>query len=690
MWIKTVDLGETLNAALSGAGASGLAASRAETPAEHFARGLARTQSGDMRGADADFMVAASDATLAPAASLERGFIRLREMGGESEALKSASGVIDSGAKGVLRARALHLAGFAEYNRLNAPAALDRLTHAARAYEEAKSREGAAQVHDTLGSLQAMMGAVENALVSYMRSYAEKTVIGDRMGVAITLGNIGRLCLQMGRLEDAEAFLARDHELAIELSDARGQVRTLSDIARTRAAQGRHDEAAKDLAEATAMARKAGLHAQEFLCLKDAALVALARKDRAAAKRFLDEAEALIPKDGAEYERLVLNGARAEYLIDENPEEAARLLEEVVAGYRMFDMPDFEIGSRLALARAYVKSGKDTRAGTTIMLAMKLCRGRGFARYFTELNEAMERLSLTEGVLEESGVTVGDTAAGTPEGYVLRECLGAGAFGQVFRAFDLSRGREVALKRLSIDQVYDRASRDALLDQMRLEFEAAARARHPGLVRIYAMGRDASGSPYVAQEFIPGSTLRAAIGEEKIKGEAAIARTLSFICHALAALHEAGVVHRDLKPENVMLREDGAPVLVDFGISHVPGLKLKEGASLPIGTRGYMAPEQQAGGKPDPRGDLYAVGVMAFEMVNGERPTPEILSNLPQKSGWRLFGAKSQGWETKMSGPLADLVRQLLAQDENARLQSAAEAAHRFEAIAAAAETARR
>ncbi len=690
MWIRTTDLGEKLNAALAADSPAMLAAAKAETPAEHFARAVARSQTGDMRGADADFMVAASDQALEAAASLERGFIRLREMGGEADALRTASAILDKGATGTLRARALHLAGFAEYNRLNAPAALDRLTHAARAYAESASREGSAQVHDTLGSLQAMMGAVENALVSYMRSYAEKTLIGDRMGVAITMGNIGRLCLQMGRLEDAEAFLARDHELAVELADARGQVRTLSDIARTRAAAGRHAEAAADLATATAMARKAGLHAQEFLCLKDAALVALARNDRPAAKAFLDDAAALIPKDGAEYERLVLNGARAEWLIEESPAEAAKLLEEVVAGYRMFDMPDFEIGARLALARAYVKSGKEARAGAAIMLAMKLCRGRGFARYFAELNEAMERLSLTEGVMEEAGVTVGDTASGTPEGYVLRECLGAGAFGQVFRAFDLSRGREVALKRLSIDQVYDRASRDALLDQMRLEFEAAARARHPGLVRIYAMGRDASGSPYVAQEFIPGSTLRAAMGEGAIKGEGASARTLAFICHALAALHDTGVVHRDLKPENVMLREDGSPVLVDFGISHVPGLKLKEGASLPVGTRGYMAPEQQAGGKADPRGDLYAVGVMAFEMMNGDRPTPEIIANLPQKSGWRLFGAKAQGWEGSMSGPYADLVRQLLAPNEDARLGSAAEAAHRFEAIATAAEAARR
>jgi serine/threonine protein kinase len=232
----------------------------------------------------------------------------------------------------------------------------------------------------------------------------------------------------------------------------------------------------------------------------------------------------------------------------------------------------------------------------------------------------MERLTLSEGVAEERGKPIDENPSAAVDGYITRNRLGGGTFATVYRAFDVERGREVALKVLDLESRYGVAERERLLDSARLDMEAANRARHPGLVKVFAIGRDARGNVYLAVEFIAGSDLRERLDGKPARDAKAACSTLADVAEALAALHGQGVVHRDLKPENIMLRPDGAPVIVDFGIAHINGIAQKPG-SVSRGSPEYFSPEQARGEPPAPADDMYSFGIILWEWVHGQRPT---------------------------------------------------------------------
>jgi serine/threonine protein kinase len=149
------------------------------------------------------------------------------------------------------------------------------------------------------------------------------------------------------------------------------------------------------------------------------------------------------------------------------------------------------------------------------------------------------------------------------------------------------------------------------------ELESASRVLHPGVARVYGVNRGHDGTVYIAQELVDGRSLRQhmdAAGPAPSLG--AVAPVIADIAHALAALHAGGVVHRDLKPENVILNRDHRPVLIDFGIAQTA----EGGAVGIVGTPGYMAPEQLRGRSVDARADIYALGVIAYEWLTGNKP----------------------------------------------------------------------
>jgi len=165
--------------------------------------------------------------------------------------------------------------------------------------------------------------------------------------------------------------------------------------------------------------------------------------------------------------------------------------------------------------------------------------------------------------------------------------------------------------------------------------EAANRAHHPGLVKVYAIGRDARGNVYLSVEFIDGSDLRERLTPGKPADVKLVCGTLADVAAALAALHVQGVVHRDLKPENIMIRADGSPVIVDFGIAHINGIELKPG-SVSRGSPEYFSPQQADGQPAKPSDDMYAFGVILWEWLRGSRPAP---GNRPAHKGG-LFGGR--------------------------------------------------
>jgi eukaryotic-like serine/threonine-protein kinase len=201
--------------------------------------------------------------------------------------------------------------------------------------------------------------------------------------------------------------------------------------------------------------------------------------------------------------------------------------------------------------------------------------------------------------------------------YELDRRLGHGGMATVYLAHDLKLDREVAIKLLADnyagdDEVRDRFSREARL---------AARLDHPNVVQVFDVGED-DGRPYIVMEYVDGGTLADRLNDERgsiPRGEAL--RLLGQLCDGLAHAHSKGLIHRDIKPQNLLIRRsDGVLKITDFGIARVAEetTRLTRPGKV-IGTDRYMAPEQLADGKITPAVDIYAVGVVADEILPEDR-----------------------------------------------------------------------
>ena len=197
--------------------------------------------------------------------------------------------------------------------------------------------------------------------------------------------------------------------------------------------------------------------------------------------------------------------------------------------------------------------------------------------------------------------------------YRLGEVLGRGGMGVVHRATHVGLGREVALK--IVPPGIGEASAT-----IRFEREArnSARLAHPGCVRVLDVGTTPDGHRFLAMELLEGPTLRERLGEGKLPARQAVAIAVALL-DALDHAHARGVVHRDVKPENVLLVA-GAPVLIDFGLSWALGDARVTRRGTTVGSPSYLAPERALGEDGDHRADLYAVGVILYEMLAGRRP----------------------------------------------------------------------
>jgi serine/threonine-protein kinase len=221
---------------------------------------------------------------------------------------------------------------------------------------------------------------------------------------------------------------------------------------------------------------------------------------------------------------------------------------------------------------------------------------------------------------KKEGERQGDFLGGK---YLLEDCLGIGGMGEVYRATNVSLGRKVAIKLLNKEHT---SNEDDVMRFLR-EARAAAAIRHPNVVDVFDVARDDDGTPFIVQELLAGQDLEQYLGasDGRLPSDEALEIMIP-VADAVAAAHRQDVVHRDLKPANIFLAREGnkiIPKVLDFGAclyQTVGALSAKEQRML-IGTPHYMAPEQITTAMDvDARADVWAMGVILYELLVGETP----------------------------------------------------------------------
>jgi serine/threonine-protein kinase len=278
-------------------------------------------------------------------------------------------------------------------------------------------------------------------------------------------------------------------------------------------------------------------------------------------------------------------------------------------------------------------------------------------------------------------VTEGSDAPRVAGKYTLGRLLGRGGMGSVYAGEHVVTGRVVAIKRMSREL----AAREDARRRFVREAQAVGRLEHPNVVEVLDAGvDDADGVPYVVQSLLRGATLRAYMTRHPQPGSVVAIGLVLPILRALAAAHDAGVVHRDVKPSNVFLAQVAdlggdrvIPKLLDFGISKFTDARPEEATQLTdtgaaVGTASYMSPEQASAERDvDGRADVWAVGVMLYELLAGERPFEapsqalvllKVISQDPPRLETRAVALRTD---------LADIVHRALARDRDARWPSA-------------------
>lgn len=198
--------------------------------------------------------------------------------------------------------------------------------------------------------------------------------------------------------------------------------------------------------------------------------------------------------------------------------------------------------------------------------------------------------------------------------YQVRSRIARGGMATVYLATDLRLERRVAIKIMHGHLADDNTFKTRFVQEAR----SAARLAHPNVVNVFDQGQD-SDMAYLVMEYLPGITLRDLLKDYKRLTPEQTVDILDAVLAGLAAAHKAGIVHRDLKPENVLLADDGRIKLGDFGLARAASANTATGQAL-LGTIAYLSPELVTRGIADARSDIYAVGIMVYEMLTGEQP----------------------------------------------------------------------
>jgi serine/threonine protein kinase len=255
--------------------------------------------------------------------------------------------------------------------------------------------------------------------------------------------------------------------------------------------------------------------------------------------------------------------------------------------------------------------------------------------------------------------------------YEIIEELGRGAMGVIYKAKDPVIGRYVAIKTIRLGDFTDSAHVAELHSRLMREAQSAGVLSHPNIITIFDVGEEA-GLAYFAMELVEGVTLEHIVEGEQRLDESAIVSIARQTADALGFAHQRGIVHRDIKPANIMLTQDGRVKVADFGIAKVGSTKMTQTGML-LGSPSYMAPEHFLGKPLDGRSDIFALGILLYELITGQPPfVAENLGTLSYKIAHEdpLPPIKLK---PGMNPRLNALVVKALARDPAARFQTAEE-----------------
>jgi serine/threonine protein kinase len=211
--------------------------------------------------------------------------------------------------------------------------------------------------------------------------------------------------------------------------------------------------------------------------------------------------------------------------------------------------------------------------------------------------------------------------------YLIVGELGRGAMGIVYRAQDPAIGRTIAIKSIRLKDLTDDAERERLRERLFREAQSAGILSHPGIVTIYDIAEE-NGMAYIFMEFVNGPPLEKMLLAAQTPDKETLLTIFRQTAAALDYAHKKGIVHRDIKPANIMIHEDGAAKITDFGVAKIVSQQMTVAGTM-MGTPSYMSPEQIQGGEITGRTDQFSLGVLVYEVLTGEKPfTAEYLPTL--------------------------------------------------------------
>ena len=258
--------------------------------------------------------------------------------------------------------------------------------------------------------------------------------------------------------------------------------------------------------------------------------------------------------------------------------------------------------------------------------------------------------------------------------YEIQGVLGTGGMGVVYKGWDPSIARGVAIK--SINKLSHHGTElEGALSRFRQEAQAVGRLVHPRIVQIYDYIEDDQGA-HIVMELVNGKTLKQLLDQNTRYGIAEVGFIIRQILDGIGYAHEYGVVHRDIKPSNILINEDGRIKINDFGIAHIESSELTQIGDL-LGTPHYMSPEQCLGTEVDGLADLFSIGVIAYELLTGSKPfTGNFASVMNQVINTQP--AKPSQLNPKLAPCMDEVLQKALAKKRADRYQTANEFSEAF------------